>query len=521
MKSRAIFSALILAAAAGALAFRLPQLSRRPMHGDEAVQARKSGDLFEHGVYRYDPDEFHGPTLYYLSLIPMRLTSARTLADTDEATFRIVPVAFGVALILLLLLFGDGLGRPAAVCAAALTAVSPAFVYYSRYYIQEPLLVFFTFATIVFAWRYAQSRRIGWAMLTGASLALMHATKETCIIAFGSMLLALALVLGWKRWISKRPVRIGQVLPIKHLIAAAAVGGIVSVTLFSSFFTNWRGPWDSIATYASYLHRAGSGLHIHPWWHYYLGMLLYTKLAPGPWWSEGLIVALAVVGFVVAMLKRSDDSGSADPIRFVAFYTLIMTAAYSKIPYKTPWCMLSFLHGMILLAGVGAVAIVRRMPTVPAKAAVAALLAAGTVQLAWQAHAASFRFYADNRNPYVYSHPVNDVFNLIERVEDIARIHPDGRGIVVKVIAPHSDYWPIPWYLRRFTQVGYWDAVPADPDAPVIIAAADAQLALQGKLRDKYQVNHYGLRPHAVLLLYIRSDLWEEFIKRRAEPRMK
>ena len=41
--------ALILAAAGGALAFRLPRLGQRPMHTDEAVQAAKFGDLFDNG----------------------------------------------------------------------------------------------------------------------------------------------------------------------------------------------------------------------------------------------------------------------------------------------------------------------------------------------------------------------------------------------------------------------------------------------------------------------------------------
>ena len=36
-----------------------------------------------------------------------------------------------------------------------------------------------------------------------------------------------------------------------------------------------------------------------------------------------------------------------------------MLVVYSAIPYKTPWCLLGFLHGMILLAGVGAVVLVR------------------------------------------------------------------------------------------------------------------------------------------------------------------
>ncbi len=48
--------------------------------------------------------------------------------------------------------------------------------------------------------------------------------------------------------------------------------------------------------------------------------------------------------------------------RFLAFYTLVLTGLYAIIPYKTPWCMLSFLDGMILLAGVGAWAILLGFP---------------------------------------------------------------------------------------------------------------------------------------------------------------
>jgi len=46
-----------------ALALRCPRLAERPMHNDEAVNAMKFGALWEHGDYKYDPNEHHGPTL--------------------------------------------------------------------------------------------------------------------------------------------------------------------------------------------------------------------------------------------------------------------------------------------------------------------------------------------------------------------------------------------------------------------------------------------------------------------------
>ena len=93
-------------------------------------------------------------------------------------------------------------------------------------------------------------------------------------------------------------------------------------------------------------------------------MLVYFRYADGPIWTEAVIILLAVVGFVAALTRKGLSAANADLLRFIAFYTLILTVAYSAIPYKTPWCMLGFLHGMILLAGVGAVVLVKLVPNV-------------------------------------------------------------------------------------------------------------------------------------------------------------
>ncbi|MBK7259678.1 MAG: hypothetical protein IPI01_18135 [Ignavibacteriae bacterium] len=83
--------ALILLAVllAGAL-LRLPDLAVRPMHTDEAVHAVKFGTLLESGDYRYDPYEYHGPTLNYLTLIPAWVSGVRTYAALQEWHMRVV-----------------------------------------------------------------------------------------------------------------------------------------------------------------------------------------------------------------------------------------------------------------------------------------------------------------------------------------------------------------------------------------------------------------------------------------------
>jgi uncharacterized protein (TIGR03663 family) len=516
-----LFSLLILLVAAGALAFRMPRLEQRPMHTDEAVHAVKLGILLEKGVYEYDPQEYHGPTLYYFSLPFVWLSGARTYAEIpNEVPLRIAPVLFGTGLILLLLLMRDALGRGAVVCAAVLTAVSPAMVFYSRYYIQEILLVFFTFAAIGAAWRYTRTKRPGWALLVGACVGLMYASKETFVIACICMLGGAGLAAAWTRRVDRDELRLCDYVDRRHLAGAIVVAVIVGVVLLSVFMTQPRAIGDSLRAYAQYVQRAGTGdsstsgaaLHNHPSY-YYLKMLAFAKYRPGPWWSEGLIVLLALIGIGSALKRKPATEGNVRLLRLLAFYTILMTVAYSIIPYKTPWCMLSFLHGMILMAGVGAVALYRWLPGKPLKAFVGALLVLGVWQLAAQARRGNDLFDSDPRNPYVYAQTSGTFLKLPKRAEQIAEAHPDGHGMLIKVIVPGSDYWPLPWYLRRFTSVGYWNELPDEPDAPMIIATPALEADLDAALSGKYQKEHFGLREEVLLLTYVRADLWAEFLE--------
>ena len=524
MKWSIICVVLILAATICSVSLRLPQLKQRPMHGDEAVHAFKFGELLEDGFYDYDPYEYHGPTLNYLTLIPAWAGRAQKSTDLSETTLRIVPVFFGVMLLLLILLIADGLGRTSAVCAAVLTAISPAMVYYSRYYIQEMLLVCFTFGVITSGYRYTRSKSIKWAILAGIFLGLMNATKETCIIAYGSIMLALVLTLLMSGRQNGSVLNTLKAIKPCHLIAALVAAAVVSVLFFSSFLSNPTGILDSVRTYTTYFDRAGqSQLHIHPWY-FYLKMLLYYKYGPGPFWSfwsEGMIVILAGVGFVIAIRGKGLGGVNFHLLRFIAFYTLAMTVVYSVIPYKTPWCLLGFLHGMILLAGVGAVALINMMPNILAKVFIGILLIVAGSHLAWQGYLNSYKYHSDSRNPYVYAHPTMDVFTITERVEELAKVHPDGHAMQIQVICPGGDYWPLPWYFRRF-EVLWWNDIDKNVmPASVIIASPSVEPELIGYFdlpppgkKDLYIPlfdTYIELRPQVELRGYVTNDLSDSY----------
>lgn len=506
---------VLLLVAGAALALRWPGLNQRPMHNDEAVNAVKFGQLWQHKGYKYDPNEHHGPSLFYATLAVERLTAAPDLDQYSDARLRFVIVLFGVGLVLLLPLVADALGRNGVIWAAVMTATSPALVFYSRYFIHEMLLVFFAFLAMGAAWRYWRSRRIGWILLAGAALGLMAATKETFVISLAAAAMALGLNQVWNRVLdaSGPPVKAAPV-NLWHLASALAVCLVVALLLFSSFFTNASGPLDSLRTYQPWIHRAaGASPHIHPWY-FYLRRLLFFRVATGPIWTEAAILILAIIGAIAGFRRRRLAGANASFVRFIALYTFLLTAFYSLLAYKTPWCLLNFWHGAILLGGVGAAVLIRTARNRGWRIAVRVLLVAVAAHLAWQAWRADTVYAADPHNPFVYSQTSSDVFRLVDQIEDLAAVDPRGHDLIVKLMAPEGDYWPLPWYLRRFNQTGWWDHLPVDPFAPIMVVSANLHAGLDER-KTHLMVGYFQLRPQVFFELYVQLDLWREWLAHR------
>ena len=255
--SRSFKLCLLLAVLLGA-GLRCAQLDFRPLHTDESVNAIKFRQLWEGGVYRYDPEEHHGPTLAYASLAWQKLTLAPDFALWSDTRLRSLMVLFGVGLILLPLLVSDGLGRNGALAAAFLTAVSPVMVYYSRDYIHEMPLVFFTFLALAAGWRHVRERKLRWILLAGASVGLMQATKETFVFNLAAAAAAWLLTRFFTRGAAVKTTKPGSGVKWWHLAAAATAWQAVALLLFSSFFTNPDGPLDALRTYGYWMKSAGA-----------------------------------------------------------------------------------------------------------------------------------------------------------------------------------------------------------------------------------------------------------------------
>lgn len=518
MKSKTLWILIWFVILTGGALLRVVDLNARPMHTDEAVHAHKFGALLERWDYRYDPHEFHGPTLNVLTLFSAWLRGERAYWQIEEATLRLVPAVFGTLLILTPLFFVRGLGRRTVLFAGILIAFSPALVYYSRYYIQEMLLVFFTACFLGSLWQYHIRKTLRWMIFAGCFLGLMHATKETFVFSVAAAGAAAAWV-AWRR-------KVKPAIPLWHAAAGILSFAVVSALLFSSFGTNPQGVIDSVTTYGIWMQRAGGqSVHIHPWY-FYLDLLTWIELVEPVTWNEDGIVALALIGAVLVLAARRKRPL---PV-FLTVYAVVLTTVYCIIPYKTPWSMLSFLYGLVLVAAIAADRLLKWSQTKFAKLAfAAALLLFGLISPLVQSKLLAFDRAADPGNPYVYAHTSNDIFQIVRGVKDAAYASALGKNVPVQVIAAGVDYWPLPWYLRDFTSVGYWDSVdPSIVNVPIILAQRRLE---QPILQTLYSVPKPGekhlylplfeeeffLRPGVPWQGYIRKDLWDR-LNEQANP---
>jgi len=534
--SRTAFCTLFLAVLIIGLAFRLGRLDLRPMHHDEANEAIKFGVLLETGEYHYDKNDHHGPTLYYLTLPSAWARGQKSLAALDEWTLRVVPAAFGLGTILLLAFVAKGLGREAVVLSALFVALSPVLTYYSRFYIQESLFAFFALGFLIALGRYALRPHAGSALAAGIFAGLVYATKETSIIIFAAAGAGCVLALVSTRRIcrltheqerkgGKWDADAGRVRRrTAHALTGLSGAVFIAVIFYSSFFRYPGEILESVRAFQGYAVRgAEPGFHAHPW-HYYAQMLAFSR-SGGLVWTEGMVLALALIGmgfaFKNAHAKTEPNPASAGQRfwpRYLCFYSLLAAVIFSVIRYKTPWNVLPFHIGFILLAGWGAAELLKRAWSSLGRKLLLILLLAGCCHLGIQNWNANYRYPADPRNPFVYAQTSPDFLRLVKRIHDLSAVHPEGVDMLIKVVAAPYEQWPLPWYLRNLRRVGYWiDAAGAGgfDGVPVIIASQENAGVLESVLGDRFQAEFYGLRPDVILTVFIDRSLWERFLRER------
>lgn len=497
---------------------RLYDLNLVPLHHDEGVNGNFLLQLAREGKYFYDPENYHGPTLYYFAaFFPwlVRALFGKTAMEnyglTTEA-IRMVPALFGLATIWLIFLLRRWLGTVATLSAALLLAISPGAVYLSRYFIHETHFVFFTFAIVV-SFLYVYEHRSAFYLIpAAASAALLFATKETAFISIGVLGIACAATFVYlllRRGKTRPPKAKGRpqpevwslvdfvdelggpiVIGLCILAAAITFAGLYYL-FYSSFTKNPNGLSASFQTFALWK-RTSSLAHVHPIYTY-IGWMLKR---------EGALLLLGVLGALFIVLKPKNGFAL-----FAALWAFGLMAAYSLIGYKTPWLMLSFIVPLTLIGGYAVQAIYEFEGRQWRVTGVVLVLALSLT--AYQSIDLNFINY-DNDNEryvYVYAHTTRGILDLVKEVDRIGNEQSGGQtGITI--VSP--DYWPLPWYLRGYSRVGYYGRM-APSIEPMIIANANQQPEIEAnfgqfyqQVRSKQGDGAFDLRPGVRLMLYER-----------------
>ena len=486
-----------------AVFLRLYHLDLRPLHNDEGVNAYFFVRLFRENVYQYDPANYHGPTLYYFTLIVCSISTLFFGASgVNTFVIRLVPALFGIGTVYLILKLRDHVGTGAVLAAAALTAVSPGATYFSRDYIHESTFAFLTLGLVVAVTHWYGKSRLGSLLMVAVVFALLFATKETAVVSVVVLVLALIItvffvprettVAGEES--SKAILReISARFRRSSYVVWSLLGGIViflglTFILFSSFLGNYpRGLHDAAGAMKFWVNvgatqqRHGFGTYI-------------AWLAR----EETLLLVLGITGTVVAAVKQQRFAF------FAGLWALGLLAVYSLIPYKTPWLTLNFIIPLAIVAGYAVEMIYRRLYAKSMAAAWTWVLCfvIGIATSAYSAIRLNFYHYDDERNPYVYVQTQRGFLSLVETIHEIAYRRGSGEQTSIAIMSP--DYWPLPWYLRDYTRTGYYNRI-SDVNADIVIGSEWQALQLALKLGKNYErIGAYPLRPGVILVVFAR-----------------
>ena len=516
-----LYALLIVVAAI----LRFWDLGGRAIHHDESLYAYYSWLYLTNGNYIHDP-MMHGPFFFHVTPVIYWVLGA------TDSTARIVPALFGTALVGMPVFLRAWLGRWGSLAAAAMLALSPSMLYFSRFARNDIFVAVWTLALVICLWRYMAERRHRYLYLGAAFLSLSFCTKETAYLAVAVIGSSLLIITGrellsrlWRgvrlhplsapaeyllligtltlpllaagitiplKWLglsslAGSPVLIAATITVlfamaaflglrwdwrKWLVSALIFYGIFTL-LYTALFTNpsgfVSGLWGSLDYW---VRQQAVERGTQPWYYYFMILSVY----------EFLPLIFGVVAMVYFGIKGNLFS------RFLIYWTLASLLLYSYAGEKMPWLVLYIALPLILLAGMflgGMVEGLKRSIKEKLKGRAAlrlsavAVFAALLVATAGVAVRASFFNRECPVEMLVYSQNSQEVAQAAAEIARLAQESGAENKLAVTVDATPFGGWPWPWYLRSYS-VDYpmLTTINSPPRGSVLIlAASNEQMA--------------------------------------------
>jgi len=565
IKESKIFYIVIFSILALALFLRIFYLDLRPFHGDEGVNFIFMDNLIKHDRYRYDPENYHGPILYYLTLIPLSLWGLESSYFTKyfpmngEYAFRIWSVILGFGVVLILLPLKKWLGKAGLLTAMAFTAISPTAVYYSRDNIHEMYLMFFTIGAFVCGYQYFTTSKSKYLYLSAIFIALMFAAKETtmvtiiiwCLSAIGASLFTSdPLPKFWKRFVEsskgagkilKKPLFIiFFVITIITLclilffqdsykkyeykwFIALFTKGIAMLTIYTAFlmfFKNFRKnltkvlfAWIlffivlSILFSSFFSHSEGVGKFFKAfelWTHQGTVGSKHTK-AFGYYFEILMQVEKPILLFgILGMIFSFWKRKPVD--LFTAFFAIGSFLAFSLIPYKTPWCVQNIMLPMFLLTGLFFKYLFEITPGIIYKSLYTIVILVVLFNSLLLSAEVNYLAYDDSDFKIVYVQPDRSALELVKRIEELSNVLFIGKDTKLLMAAPSN--LPLNWYLKDQKSDWFQRVMPNSDKYSIIVAERKQEKELDKMLKGNYSKEHYNFNPATgtFMILYYKIE---------------
>ncbi|AKB56064.1 MULTISPECIES: flippase activity-associated protein Agl23 [Methanosarcina] len=515
-----------------ALLIRLFDLGDRVFHHDESVHASFTLKLLETEQYRYDP-AYHGPFLFHSTAVVFHSLGI------NDTTARLIPVFFGVAATLLLFLLKKELGERGVLWSAFLLSFSPSMVYFSRFFRNDPIIVFCTLATVIGGIRYLENlhspKRYPYLILAATSLAIAVSSKENAyliIFMFGAYAGIYSLYRFYSYWkkekLSLKRTLVLKISSIFPFVPEVLISGTLFIFIVMLFYTSlFRTP----ETLFSIVERAFSHwMEMHrieriggPFYFYIPILLVY----------ESPILIFGTAGIVHFLKKKGENTSF---FMFLSYWAVTSLLLYSYLQEKVPWLVVHIVLPVGILAGAYLGDFFSGTPSRRQKnlletenmnsgtenmnfetdkkpafgtkrsrahTFVVGILALTLIISLIQCISVNFYRSMEPDELMTYSQASSDIQQVMKKIE-VFNQGPE--TLRISVVDPDNLYWPLPWYLRDYEKTAYYTKPPAKAKYDAIIVPAEYQMYKEIQ-EEGYASYNFTLRPGKEFTLYYNKEL--------------
>jgi uncharacterized protein (TIGR03663 family) len=462
-----------------AVVLRVWLIELKPAHFDEGVNGWFVDQMTANGYYRYDPNNFHGPLHFYAVFL------AQTLLGRALWVLRLPTIIAGVLCVWAMLRYRDFFGTTVARISALALAISPAFVFFSRSSIHESWQALFSILLLHSLLGLWQSGERGHLRTCAFAITGLILTKETYILHLGCFALAIPVLWLWQKVVPSRPEWpvARQQWTRQDLLVCVGMSLFAIVFFYSGTFQDFaalRGLYETFAVWF----RTGveQGGHEKPSFDL-VGKLNYYWVALMARYEWPALVGLLAC---VRLLFPCDAR-----LRYIAIMACGILGAYSIIPYKTPWCVVSIIWPLYLTGAAGLAELGRKFFLPDEAWALAFPLLAVSLIASVRLN---FHRFTDDSEPYVYVQTYEDINVFTGPLLEAA--HKDATKFHVRgIISMGSDY-PLPWILGDFTKIGYCrgDQPPSDWNMEFIAVDSVREGEVERNLNRPYFKRRFHLR---------------------------